>query len=406
LTNRRVRVAVLAEYYPRPADPAWGIWAHRQAIAARDAGIEVSVVALERPLPSLDDVRALPDLGPVVHWGRQVLDPRHRARRTILDGIPIRYARFLSPPRPLSYWNWGRWAARPVARALEEVRREEPIDVVHAHYAVPGGDAALRWMRRRGRLPLVVSVHGGDLSYTAARSERGRSTVRRVLEAADAVIANSEVTRRGIEELTGPLPLLRVIHPGAHLPEQGAEAREQPTLVTVAHLESHKNQAAVIRAVAVLKDRHPELRYLLIGKGPDRATLEQLAATLGVEDRVSFAGALPHERALAELARCHVHVMPSIHDAFGVSHIEAMAAGVPSVGGAGTGAEDVAAAGEGLLLVPPGDPAGLVRTLDDLLGDERERTRLGAAARRTVADRFTWARNGAETATLYRQLAR
>ena len=109
---------------------------------------------------------------------------------------------------------------------------------------------------------------------------------------------------------------------------------------------------------------------------------------------------------MAELARCHVHVMPSIHDAFGVAHIEAMAAGLPSIGGEGTGAEDVAAAGEGLVLVPPGDPARLVRALDGLLADERERARLGAAARRTVADHFTWARNGAETAALYRELVR
>jgi glycosyltransferase involved in cell wall biosynthesis len=225
-----------------------------------------------------------------------------------------------------------------------------------------------------------------------------------VLQAADAVIANSEVTRRRIVELTGPLPLLRVIHPGAQLPEPGAEAHERPTLVTVAHLEAHKNQAAVIRAVTVLKDNHPDLRYMLIGKGPDHAKLEQLAVSLGVGDRVTFAGPLPHERAMSELARCHVHVMPSTHDAFGVSHIEAMAAGLPSVGGAGTGAEDIAAAGEGLLLVPSGDSAALVRSLDALLGDERERARLGAAARRTVADRFTWSRNGAETATLYRQL--
>jgi glycosyltransferase involved in cell wall biosynthesis len=176
--------------------------------------------------------------------------------------------------------------------------------------------------------------------------------------------------------------------------------------VTVAHLEPHKNQGSVIRAVAVLKHRHPALRYLMIGKGPDRAPLEKLAASLGVADRVSFAGPLPHERALEELARCHVHVMPSTHDAFGVSHIEAMAAGLPSVGGAGTGAEDIAAAGDGLLLVTPGDPTVLVRTLDDLLGDERRLAGLGAAARETVADHFTWARNGAETATLYRQLVR
>jgi teichuronic acid biosynthesis glycosyltransferase TuaC len=372
----------------------------------RDAGIDVSVVALDRPLPSLNDVRALPDLGPLANWARRLVDPHRRSRNTMLDGIPIRYARFLSPPRPLSYRSWGWWAARPVARRLDEVRHERPIDLVHAHYAVPGGDAALRWMRRRGRIPLVVSVHGGDLSYTAARSERGRRGVRKVLRAADAVIANSEVTRNAIDELAGPLPLLRVIHPGSDLPEALAERRDRPTLVTVAHLEAHKNQQAVIRALAALKERHLGLGYLLIGKGPDRASLEELATSLGVADRVSFAGALVHERAMSELARCHLHVMPSLHDAFGVAHIEAMAAGVPTIGGAGTGAEDIAAAGEGMTLVPPGDLNGLVRAIDALLSDEAERARLGEAARRTVAERFSWEKNGAETANLYRALVR
>jgi len=397
---------VVAEFYPRPGDPAWGIWAHRQALAVRSEDVDVSVVALDRPLPSLNDVRALPHLGPLGNWARTLVDPRRRARPTTLDGIPVRYARFLSPPRPLSYRSWGRWAARPVARQLDEINAEQRVNLVHAHYAVPAGDAVLRWMGRRARLPFVVSVHGGDLSYTAARSARGRETVRRVLAAADAVIANSSVTRRGIEEITGPLPELHVIHPGADLIDPAAERHEQPTLVTVANLEAHKNQAAVIRALAALKDGTPGLRYVLIGKGPDRASLESLAEFLGVAERVSFLGPLPHDRALAELARCHVHVMPSIHDAFGVAHIEAMAAGVPSVGGAGTGAEDIAAAGEGLLVVPPGDPAALVRALHGLLVDPAERARLAAAARQTVADHFTWSRNGAETAALYRRLAR
>jgi glycosyltransferase involved in cell wall biosynthesis len=225
-----------------------------------------------------------------------------------------------------------------------------------------------------------------------------------VLTAADAVVANSDITRRGIEALTGPLSGLRVIHPGADVPAHPTQRHEQPTLVTVAHLEAHKNQQAVIRALAALEDRHAGVRYVLIGKGPDRTALEKLAASLGVGDRVSFLGALPHDAAMVELARCHVHVMPSLHDAFGVAHIEAMAAGVPSIGGTGTGAEDVARAGEGMLLVPPGDPAELVRAIDGLLSDERERARLGDAARKTVTERFSWERNGAETAALYREL--
>ena len=395
-----MRVAVVAEYYPRLSDPAWGIWAHRQAVGAQERGVAVRVVALDRPLPSRNDVRALPNPGPLVNWARRFVDPLDP---TVLDDVPVRYARFFSPPRPLSYATWGRWAARSVRRALDA---GPPPDLVHAHYAVPAGDAALTWVRRNPDVPLVVSVHGGDLSFTAARSARGREVVARVLRAADAVIANSEITKRGIEHISGPLAKLRVIHPGADPPPAPAERHRDITLVTVAHLEPHKNQANVIRALSALTGRRPGLRYVLIGKGPDRRGLAKLAGELGVRDRVDFLGVMPHEDALAELARCHVHVMPSVHDAFGVAHVEAMAAGLPAIGGAGTGAEDIAAAGEGMVLVPPGDVSAITRAIARLVGDEEERNRLGEAGRRTAAECFSWSRNADETVALYQFLTR
>jgi glycosyltransferase involved in cell wall biosynthesis len=157
----------------------------------------------------------------------------------------------------------------------------------------------------------------------------------------------------------------------------------------------------VIRALAALRDRYPTLRYLMVGGGPDRPELETLAQSLGVGDRIGFTGALPHEQAMAELDRCHIHVMPSRIDGFGVAHVEAMAAGIPTIGGAGTGAEDIAGAGEGAYLVRPGDSSALVRTLDELLRDDARRERLGQHARRTVADRFSWEAGGKLTVDIY-----
>jgi glycosyltransferase involved in cell wall biosynthesis len=368
----------------------------------------VRVLALERPLPSLHALRsAVPggrgaDLRPLREWLSAV---RAQPRGAALDGLDVRYVRFVSPPRPLSYPSWGRWAAPALSRALDATRRSARIDVVHAHYAVPSGDAVLRWIRRRGRLPLVVSVHGGDLDYTARLGRRGREAVTRTLRAADSVLANSELTRAGVEELVGPLPGLRVVHLGADLVAPSSQPHREPTLVTVAHLVPHKNQGSVIRALATLAGRHPSLRYVLVGKGPDEHALRDLARSLGVADRVIFRGALSHEAALEELARCHLHVMPSSHEPFGVAHIEAMAAGVPAVGGAGTGAEDIARAGEGIVLVPPGDLSAITRTIDELLSDAGRRARLAEAARQTVADHFSWKRNGAATAAVYRKLA-
>jgi glycosyltransferase involved in cell wall biosynthesis len=115
---------------------------------------------------------------------------------------------------------------------------------------------------------------------------------------------------------------------------------------------------------------------------------------------------MPHEAALDELARCHVHVMPSIHDAFGVAHVEAMAAGLPAIGGEGTGAEDIAAAGEGITLVPPGDVSALARAIERLVADDAERERVGQAARHTAAAHFSWQRNADETLALYEEVVR
>ena len=396
-----LRVAVVAEYYPRPSDPALGVWAHRQALAVREHGIEVRVLALERPVPPLGTVRAGPNA--LREWLRGA---RSVPRNAGLDGIPVRYVRFVSPPRPLAYQSWGRWAARPLGRALDELMAEWEPDIVHAHYAVPAGDAVLRWMKRRRQgLPLMVSVHGGDLSFAARRPRRWRAVVRSTLRGADAVISNSLLTRRGIEEVTGPLFRLDTIHLGADVPPQGVARRAQPTLVTVAHLVPHKGQAAVVRALAALRDRHPALRYAIVGKGPEREGLEYLAERLGVADRVDFLGPMPHERALAEMQRAHIHAMPSSHEPFGVAHIEAMAAGLVAIGGAGTGAQDIADAGDGIVLVPPGDDTALTREIDRLVADPAERERLSAAARATVQKHFTWERNGERTAALYREVA-
>jgi hypothetical protein len=104
--SARVRVLVLAEYYPRAADPVLGIWAHRQALAARDAGADVRVLVLHRPIPPLSALRS----GDLDRALRTVRQPAHAE----LDHLNVRYVRYLSPPRGLSYASWGAWAAPPV----------------------------------------------------------------------------------------------------------------------------------------------------------------------------------------------------------------------------------------------------------------------------------------------------
>jgi len=379
-----MRVAVIAEYYPRRHDPVLGVWAHRQALAARNAGADVTVFVLHRLVPPRRDVG-------------QWLALARQPRRQTLDGLAVHYVRYLSPPRGRAYARWGRWAAPALARALA---REAPFDVVHAHNAVPAGDAVLR---AQLGLPLVTSLHGGDVLWTTSRAPGGREVVERVLAASRLVLANSA----GIEALAREHGArdTRVLHLGTDLPARdtlpaslGSGAAPAPLIVTVGHLVARKRHADVLEALAEL----PGVRYLVIGDGPERSALERRAGELRVADRVEFAGQLAPADALARARTAWCFVMVSTQEAFGVAYIEAMAAGIPAVGCAGEpGPEEIAAAGGGIELVAPRSPGALAETLRRLLGDRDERLRVGAAARLTVEREFTWERCGERTVQAY-----
>jgi len=386
-----VKVLVVAEYYPRADDPALGVWAHRQAMATAAAGIELRVLVLHRPIPPIAALRA--------HDLRRARAVVTQPAHTVLDGLPVDYVRYVSPPRSLGYQSWGAWAAPVLRRALRRIHAAFPFELVHAHYAVPTADAV---GRADGALPLVISVHGHDVQGAGA----GGPAVRTALEGARLVIANSAGTEQRC--LAIGARTTRVIHLGADIPARlpRRPASEGPTLVTVAHLAARKRHADVIAAVARLRARHPGLRYVVVGDGPERERLTELARSLGVEDAVQWRGALAPDLAVEAAARASLFVLPSVDEAFGVAYIEAMAAGVPAIGCEGEdGPEEIASAGGGIVLVPPRDPAALADRIDELLSDRMALAALGAEARSTVQRGFSWERCGRETAAAYHAAA-
>ncbi len=402
-----MRVAVVAEWYPSPGDPVLGVWAHRQAVASRDAGAEVRVLALRRPIPPLSVARSLfhvpPATDPLSRW---IEGARTSLRPMTLDGLEVTPVPFAAPPRPISYGSWGYWMAPPLGRALDRLCTDWRFDVLHAHCLAPAGHAAARWLRRRpapGRPAFVVSAHGPDMINVPENSSVGRRACVAAMAAADLVMANSTWTARRCEEIAGRRLAVRVVYLGADVPApMRSAANGAVRVVTVAHLVARKRHEVVLRALARLDPaRRPE--YVVIGDGPFRSRLERLAAELGVAERVRFLGQLPNPDAVAWAAACDLFVMPGVEEPFGVAFVEAMAAGLPAIGSRGEGGpEDIAAAGQGMVLVEPDDPAALAAVLDRLTADRAELARLGAAARETVAANFTWERCGVETVGAYR----
>jgi glycosyltransferase involved in cell wall biosynthesis len=305
----------------------------------------------------------------------------------------VQYVRYFSPPRPWSYASWGSWAAPWLGRALRAVKREFDFDLIHAHYAVPAGDAVRRATQD---IPLVVSVHGHDVQGRDA----GGTNVVATLRHATLVLANSSGTARRCRELGAAAT--QVVHLGAVLPSEAPPPPARPVLVTVAHLASRKRHADVISALALLRGRHPGLRYVVVGDGPERERLHALAHSLLVDDLIEFRGQLDPSRAQAAAWGSTLFVLPSRDEAFGVAYVEAMAGAVPALGCRGEdGPEEISAAGGGIVLVPPNDPPALAAEIGSLLHDPPRLEALGRQARETVAREFTWEKCGRDTVLAY-----
>jgi glycosyltransferase involved in cell wall biosynthesis len=383
-----VKVAVVAEYYPRRRDPVLGIWAHRQALAARDAGADVRVFVLERPVPPAASLRRpwkLP--GALAGIARQ-------PKQDQLDGIEVRYVRFVAGDRNKTYASWHERAAEPLGEALGALRQEWEFELVHAHYALPAGGAALPFTTAHD-LPLVISVHGGDVLGPLLQAPEAQSAVGEVLSSASEVICNSRDTLERVADITRDEERLRVVHLGASPPDDPPPKRDRPTVSTLAHVIPRKRHADVLEAVQSMDG----VGWLVIGDGPELPALRRAAAELKLEDRIEFAGQLAPRDALRELASTHVMALPSEDEAFGVAYVEALACGVPAIGLESEGGpREIAGCGPGMLLVPPRDPAALADAIRRALDDRG----LADEARRTATEHFSWQRCGRDTVAAYR----
>jgi phosphatidylinositol alpha-1,6-mannosyltransferase len=274
------------------------------------------------------------------------------------------------------------------AVSLREAVRFRPQVTLSAHVVVSPAAAGIR---RVLGAPVVQYAYANEivgkprLSAFAARS-------------ADVVIAISSYTAELIAA-TGARPAdLRVIPPGVDAPVDTARLRsERPTILTVARLrDAYKGHDVLVDALAIVRERVPDVQWVVVGDGPRRGELEGLVRSRGLADCTSFLGAVADEERDSWLRRADVFAMPSrlpgggiAGEGFGIVFLEAAAYGVPVVAGAVGGALDAVSDGESGLLVDPADAVAVATAITRLLLDGDLRKRLGEHAARWASE-FLW----------------
>lgn len=280
---------------------------------------------------------------------------------------------------------------------------QRPVDLIHAHFAV---DAlyALE-VARRLDVPLITTFHGFDVTTHWGALLRSRKVSwthyalfrRKLFRRGDRFIAVSHFIRERAVRLGVPEEKLvthyigvdtEAIRPPERRPSDGF------TVLHVARLVEKKGTAYLIRAFRQVARRFPDARLVIIGDGPLRRPLEDLAESLGVDGRVSFLGTLPHRDVLDWMGRADVLCLPSVaatsgdSEGLGMVLLEAAATGVPVIGTRHGGIPEAVVDEVTGFLVPEKSAADLAERLTYLAEHPTARVRMGREARNMAVERF------------------
>ncbi len=281
---------------------------------------------------------------------------------------------------------------------LERVLRVERPDLIytfsHPNTVIFSYLAKLRGLVER----VVVSYHAmGDTGGTRQVVPYLLPLLRR----ADALLAVAEIQKNYLVETEGlPREKIRVIHNGVDTvkyrpaaPDERAAARRElgfapddVVLIAVASLKPLKRIDALLSAASSLVRGGRAVRVVVAGDGAERAALEALAAHLGIDGRVWFAGVRDDVERL--LRASDVFVLSSRTEAFPNVVLEAMASGLPVVTTDVGSVREMVEDGASAVVVPPGDDAALASALDGLARDAARCAALGRRGREIVEERF------------------
>lgn len=291
--------------------------------------------------------------------------------------------------------------------------RAQTFDLVHLHFPDPMTHIAS--MAVPASVPRVITWHA-DIVRQRAVLPFYRPFLRSAARNAAAIIAPTPRHRDGSPILSKLEDQSRIhvvpygfhVTPFAEPAPDAARLRVEfggPTIFALGRHVSYKGFDVLIRAMAKIRR---DIRLVLGGEGPLTDELRRLAATMGVAERVRFAGMVPPDALSAYYQACDVFCLPSVTvaEAFGIVQIEAMAAGKPVVSTKlNTGVDYANQDGVTGFTVTPGDADELAARLDLLFEDRDLATRMGEAARDRALNVFTLEKMRDETLKVYETAA-
>jgi glycosyltransferase involved in cell wall biosynthesis len=373
----RVRILTFTTLYPNLLQPQHGIFVEtrlRKLVASGVVGTRVVAPCPWFPFAS-------------ARFGRYAVFARMPSEET-RHGLHVEHPRYPVFPRvgmsaaPLALCA----AVLPLLR--RQIRDGRDFDLIDAHYFYPDGVAAVLLGRALDR-PVIVTARGSDLNIIAQHAVP-RSWIRWAARHADGLVAVSGGLKRRLVELGVGADRVRVLRNGVDLalfhPRDREAARAslgftRPTLLAVGNLVALKQHWLMVEALTHL----PEVELVIVGEGPERANIENLARERKVADRVRLLGRVPQDRLPEIYSAADLLLLVSTHEGWPNVLLESMACGTAVVVSPMDGIADIVATAEAGRILADITPSGLALVIRELLAAPPSR-----AATRLYAEQFDW----------------
>jgi len=341
------------------------------------------------------------------------------AAEEVLEGIhvhripctEIRVPRIYPPPLILS---------RGVEEALAKLDAKHGFDLIHLQDRwFPDFNAALLYAKRVHK-PLVLTLHnarplGIAPHYTVLGSLYDEVVGKRILRSADKIISVSAWSAEDVAKYGISLEKFIVVHNGidtkAFRPRKTSGFVRKlgitgPLLLFVGRIIRQKGLEYAVKAMPLILEKHPDARFVIIGRGNRLSHVKRLVKQMGLEDSVVFPGFVPESELFEALGSCDVFILPSLWEVLPISILEAMSCGRPIVCTTAGGNAELVRNGFNGFVVSKRSPEQLSDAVIKLLDDDSLRKRMGENSRKRAVQEFDWELIADKTIAAYKQVLR
>ncbi len=335
----------------------------------------------------------------------------------VINGVHV----YRITPYPVSSLDFIQWVPQMnmaiVEKAVRVLNQKGGFDLIHNHDWLTA--YAARALKHAFKLPLVSTIHATEYG----RNMGLHNTVQRhisdvewwlIYESGKVICCSRHMKNEIKHVFQTPEDKIRIIHNGVNVlnfasvsstyKRENFAGPEEKIVFSIGRLVREKGFQFLLEAVPLILKSQPKTRFIIAGKGPYEQELKRLAASMGIERHVHFAGYLSDDLRNALYKWASVAVIPSIYEPFGIVALEAMAAQTPVVISDTGGLGEIIDHGIDGYKAKPGDSSSLARMVLQLLRSESLAHRMHEQAYLKVKTLYNWQDIAEQTRQVYHEV--